>query len=110
MNSALSNKEDKISDSGWKSSSSLYYRKVGKLVLVTASGFNVSVGWTSLGTLPVGYRPSSPNGGSIQLAGSCDTYGSVHINISINPSSGSVSAGSAAAHSAGCFTTMFFAS
>ena len=73
---------------------------------VRAYNLTIAAGWTSVGTLPDGYRPDSDT--TLLFAGSCDSYGTVHMSIAVNATSGAVSTGCSTSHSAASFSIMFF--
>lgn len=93
VSDAIGLKQDKVTDSGWVALGSyLKYRKIGDIVSVKAisNGYSVSTSsWTTLGTLPSGYRPyevsvfyaitNEPNN-DYYLSVRVDSNGNVRVN------------------------------
>lgn len=46
-------------DSGWKTNGSIKYRKIGEIVYVLIPNGKSGTTYTTIGTLPAGYRPAT---------------------------------------------------
>jgi hypothetical protein len=81
-------------DSGWIDLAPVFYRKVGNTVFVSChaqySGTLTGRDWTTIATLPAGFRPSRRYDAAVALGSNAEVVGSVRIgasgNIDIYPS------------------------
>ena len=81
-------------DSGWIDLSPVFYRKVGNTVFVSChaqySSALTGQTWTTIATLPAGFRPSRRYDAAVALGSYAEVVGSVRIwasgNIDVYPS------------------------
>ena len=87
-------------------SNTVYYRKIGDFVQVWGNGISCGTTWTTIATLPSGYRPSNRN---LYFAGICGSNGNRHMSVGIT-TSGTIQASSSTAATDGYFYAWFIAS
>jgi hypothetical protein len=72
-------------DSGWTSLNPLYYRKVGNIVYLTSNALSTAVSsipattWTTICTLPSGFRPDRRIDAAASLGYNADVPGAIRI-------------------------------